>query len=125
MEERKLDPCQNCGAEAVMVSDGAQAWVECSNSDHANPDCCGMKTPPFLASLEYGAKDRAAAIWNRGTNKKPGARENPLPAPQAAYDQCLYYLEESGKLYLCFKPYKGPRLPSELVDHNFALVAEG
>ena len=119
--------CKNCGAPAEEKTSGQQVYVECSNlagytkDDGTEVPPCGMRTPQLSASLDYGAWDRVTAIWNRSENDQAGSRSNPMPVPQAVYYLGLYYLEVD-TLYLCFKQYEGTRRPSELVQHNFAIV---
>ena len=127
---REQKHCKNCGAPAVEKTAGQQVYIECSNltgykkEDGTEVPPCGMRTPQLSASLDYGAWDRVADIWNRSEADQKGSKSDPYDVPQAVYYQGMYYREETG-LYLCFKQYKGSRLPSELVDHNFALVTEG
>lgn len=127
---RKLTNCQHCGAPAAEQTAGQQVYIECTKlhgyqkEDGTEVPACGMRTPQLSASLDYGAWDRVTDTWNRNEADQKGSKTDPYDVPQAVYYQEKYYREETG-LYLCFKDYEGAYTPSELVDHNFALVEEG
>ena len=128
---RHQNSCQHCGEPAAEKTAGQQVYIECTNltgykkEDGTEVPPCGMRTPQLSASPDYGAWDRVMAIWNRSEADQKGSKSDPYDVPQAVYYQGMYYREDDGKLYLCFKQYKGTRLPSELINHNFALVVEG
>lgn len=127
MSNRVQNPCQHCGAPAEEATAGQLVFIRCTNDkgytkeDGTEVPPCGMETPRLAASLDYGAWDRVTGIWNRCEAEGPGSYSKPLTVPQAAYSQRLYYLEDGVK-YLCFKDYKGSYTPSQLIDHNFAVV---
>ena len=126
---RHQNDCKNCGAPAEEKTKGQQVYIECTNlagykkEDGTEVPPCGMRTPQLSASLDYGAWDRVMDIWNRSEADQKGSKSDPYDVPQAVYYQGMYYREEAS-LYLCFKDYEGAYLPSELVDHNFAIVEE-
>lgn len=126
---RDLNPCKNCGAPAAEKTSGQQVYIECTNTeglvndDGTKVEPCGMRTPAFGASLDYGAWDRVATIWNSSTTKQEGARDNPLHYPQLKYYVGLYYLEDGAK-YLCYRAYEGEKKPSWLIEQNFVAVSD-
>lgn len=127
---KQLNVCQHCGAEAREMTEQQSVYVKCTNlGGYTNEETgekigpCGMETPRYSASLEYGAKDRVAGIWNQSTSNKPGTKDNPRAVPQKTYYQGMYYLDE-GVIYLCFVEYTGSRHPKELLLHNFVVMED-
>lgn len=128
---RELKVCSHCGCPAEEKADGGQVYVQCSNTEGQTlPDntwlpSCGMRTPQMGASLEYGAKDKVADVWNASIHDSPGTKGNPLPVPANIYYPELYYLEDDVK-YLCYREYdsKGGHRPSGLVNHYFIIVED-
>lgn len=72
MEEPKLALCR-CGGKAVfLTNDRGSAYAQCTR--------CKIQTQAIAASIEYGAKERVADIWNAGAEMWPRWVRPAVPA---------------------------------------------
>ena len=53
-----LNNCLHCNTETEFLYDGYGVYAKCKNPN------CGIRTPSLSASIEYGAKNKVAQIWN-------------------------------------------------------------
>ena len=63
MKEIKLKECPCCGGEAEMEE---ARYIDATPSS-VKVLCkkCALQTNSFIESLDYGAKEEAAKVWNR------------------------------------------------------------